>query len=54
MQGKRARRLTALDQLETSDRLSAAVLTQRMLEAVISVPASAETARAASIEGKAL
>lgn len=42
-------RLTAQDALGAADRLSAAVLTQRMLEAVISASASAEAARAASI-----
>lgn len=48
--GKKERgRLTALDQLGASDRLSAAVLTQRMLDAVISASASAEAARAAAI-----
>ena len=48
--GKRERsRLTAQDALGAADRLSAAVLTQRMLEAVISASASAEAARAASI-----
>ncbi|MFT8469072.1 hypothetical protein [Acetobacter syzygii] len=41
--------MTALDLLETSDWLSAAVLTQRMPEAVISASASAKAARAASI-----
>lgn len=48
--GKKERdRLTAQDALGAADRLSAAVLTQRMLEAVISASASAEAARAASI-----
>ncbi len=48
--GKKERdRLTAQDALGAADRLSAAVLTQRMLEAVISASASAEAARAAAI-----
>jgi hypothetical protein len=48
--GKRERgRLTAQDALGAADRLSAAVLTSRMIEAVISASASAEAARAASI-----
>lgn len=48
--GKKERsRLTAQDALGASDRLSAAVLTQRMLEAVISASASAHAARAAAI-----
>lgn len=46
---KERNRLNAEDALGASDRLSAAVLTQRMLEAVISASASAEAARAASI-----
>jgi hypothetical protein len=48
--GKRERgRLTAPNQLGASDSLSAAVLTQRMLDAVISASASANAARAAAI-----
>lgn len=46
---KERNRLNAEDALGAADRLSAAVLTQRMLEAVISASASAEAARAASI-----
>lgn len=46
---KERNRLNAEDALGAADRLSAAVLTQRMLEAVISASASAEAARAAAI-----
>lgn len=42
-------RLTAQDALGAADRLSAAVLTSRMIEAVISASAAAEAARAAAI-----
>ena len=48
--GRRERgRLTAPNQLGASDSLSAAVLPQRMLEAVISASASANAARADAI-----
>lgn len=46
---KERSRLNAQDALGAADRLSAAVLTQRMLEAVISASASAHAARAAAI-----